>query len=42
MVVIALGALALLEVAAHNLRGEERRTRPGRRGRPIRSPDPTR
>jgi hypothetical protein len=35
MIVIAIGALALLEVAAANLKGEERHRRP-RRSRTIR------
>jgi hypothetical protein len=35
MIVIAIGALALLEVAAANLRGEERQRRP-RRSKTIR------
>jgi hypothetical protein len=36
MVIIAISALALLEVAAANLRGEERHRRVRRPSRPIR------
>jgi hypothetical protein len=36
MVLIAIGALALLEIAAANLRGEERQRRVRRTTRPVR------
>jgi hypothetical protein len=36
MVILAISALALLQIAAVNLRGEERRSRPRRQIRAIR------